>query len=107
MARSALSGSESPSSPGLGVVGHLDDPGVAEQRRVEGRRLFALGVEPQARNDLSHDTVLPVVFVRRPSAVTVLKTSWHRKLIAAAEGLSLGPSNVQICACVVVASCCP
>jgi hypothetical protein len=43
---------------GWAVAGDVQDPGVLEDGGVEARRLFTLGVEPQAGCDLLHRFVL-------------------------------------------------
>ena len=40
--------------PGGAVAGHVQDPRVREQRRVERRRLLGLGVVPEKRRDRAH-----------------------------------------------------
>ena len=57
--------------PGLAVPGDLEDFRVREHRRVELRRLFAFGVEPQARSDLLH-RAFPLI------AVTVRRLPWRK-----------------------------
>src|SRR5215203_2888740 len=52
------------------VTRDLHDPGAREDRRVQLRRLFALGVEPETGSDLLHRKSFPHRFtsIRRPQA---------------------------------------